>query len=204
MTCSVECGKAWRLRNHQSTAIVVPCSNCGKEVVKRASVAAKSKSGKLYCDKSCQDADSLCRKKSCIDCRAPITAYSLRCKVCAGINKSISNYMTFHDKTIGEVVNGTASKYWHLRFEPIRRWSLKIAKAKFPDGLYCLRCGYNKPIIEVAHRKGLTEFSVDTKISIVNDTSNLAPLCPNHHGELDAGLIKPDEIPSIEDIVSPG
>ncbi|NDG25698.1 MAG: HNH endonuclease [Proteobacteria bacterium] len=45
-------------------------------------------------------------------------------------------------------------------------------------------CIYDKHF-EVAHIKPISEFSKDTLITIVNDPSNLIPLCPNCHWEFD-------------------
>jgi hypothetical protein len=52
----------------------------------------------------------------------------------------------------------------------------------------CSICGYTNHI-EICHIKPVSEFSLDTKISIVNEISNLVALCPNHHWELDNGLV---------------
>lgn len=56
----------------------------------------------------------------------------------------------------------------------------------------CVICGYDKHI-EIAHIKAVSEFSNKDKISIINDISNIIPLCPNHHWEFDNNML------SIED-----
>lgn len=48
----------------------------------------------------------------------------------------------------------------------------------------CVKCGYDKHI-EVAHVKSITEFDLDTPISIINHPTNLLALCPNCHWEHD-------------------
>ena len=52
----------------------------------------------------------------------------------------------------------------------------------------CLNCNYSKHI-EVAHKKAITDFSGNTLLSVINDKSNLLPLCPNCHWEFDKGLL---------------
>lgn len=52
----------------------------------------------------------------------------------------------------------------------------------------CSQCGYSNHV-QVAHIKGINTFSRDTLISVVNNLDNLAFLCPNHHWELDHGML---------------
>ena len=53
----------------------------------------------------------------------------------------------------------------------------------------CQNCGYSKHI-EVGHIKPIHSFSEDTKISEINNISNLVCLCPNCHWEFDNHLLK--------------
>lgn len=48
----------------------------------------------------------------------------------------------------------------------------------------CKICGYTKHF-ETAHIRPVSDFPVDTHVSIINDPSNLMPLCPNCHWEHD-------------------
>ena len=50
----------------------------------------------------------------------------------------------------------------------------------------CSKCGYDKHI-EIAHIKSINDFNSDTPISVINDITNLLPLCPNCHWEFDNG-----------------
>lgn len=58
----------------------------------------------------------------------------------------------------------------------------------------CQICGYTN-IIQVCHIKGIATFPLDTKVKEINDPTNIAILCPNHHGELDRGIITANDIP---------
>ena len=58
----------------------------------------------------------------------------------------------------------------------------------------CANCGYSKHV-ELHHIKGISTFSDDTPISVINNYNNLIPLCPNCHWEADNGLL---DISSIE------
>jgi hypothetical protein len=55
----------------------------------------------------------------------------------------------------------------------------------------CFECGYERKI-DIAHIKSVSSFSLDSKISEINDIRNLLALCPNHHSEFDDGYLKID------------
>lgn len=57
------------------------------------------------------------------------------------------------------------------------------ARASFPS-CPCQKCGYDKHT-EVCHIKAISTFALDTKLSVINDRSNLLRLCPNCHWEHD-------------------
>jgi hypothetical protein len=52
----------------------------------------------------------------------------------------------------------------------------------------CKICGY-EVYLELAHIKAIASFSEEALLSEVNHFDNLAYLCPNHHKELDNGII---------------
>ena len=61
----------------------------------------------------------------------------------------------------------------------------------------CIYCGYSNHI-EVCHIKDIGSFDLATLISTVNDESNLVILCPNHHWEMDHGMILKDTIINLK------
>ena len=58
----------------------------------------------------------------------------------------------------------------------------------------CQVCGYST-FVQVCHIKAINSFPPDTLVSAINHPSNIAILCPNHHYELDRGVIDPKDIP---------
>ena len=84
----------------------------------------------------------------------------------------------------------TASK---VRFSSVRTWAQRYLKL-LGVPKKCLLCGYDK-IVEVCHLKPLSSFSEDTLMGVVNHKDNLKYLCPNHHAELDRGLLALDASP---------
>lgn len=67
-------------------------------------------------------------------------------------------------------------------FALIRTRARAVGKAQ---GFTCCSiCGYDKHF-EVSHIKAIKDFSEDTLVSVINHPSNLRPLCPNCHWEID-------------------
>lgn len=56
----------------------------------------------------------------------------------------------------------------------------------------CAICSYSKHI-EIAHIKGVSEFSDDSLVSEINDINNLVALCPNHHWEFDNNKLSEED-----------
>jgi len=52
----------------------------------------------------------------------------------------------------------------------------------------CVVCGYSN-FLEVCHLKAIADFLPTQFVHEVNSLSNLAFLCPNHHKELDRGML---------------
>ena len=60
--------------------------------------------------------------------------------------------------------------------------------------LPCQMCGYAHHT-ELCHIKPINKFLGNTTLGEVNDPSNIVVLCPNHHWELDNGVLSIEEIP---------
>lgn len=52
----------------------------------------------------------------------------------------------------------------------------------------CLVCGYSVHI-EICHREPIRNFDETTTLNVVNNLSNLVPLCRNHHWEFDNEIL---------------
>lgn len=63
----------------------------------------------------------------------------------------------------------------------------------------CLICGYDKHV-ELCHIKPISSFEEDATFELINSPSNVVGLCPNHHWELDNGLLS---ITSSRDAFAP-
>jgi predicted restriction endonuclease len=123
--------------------------------------------------KTLTDVDFLClcgdkktyRSKSCFSCLQ---------------RERITDYET---KTLKELKIDTPQS----AFVKVRQHAKRKFKA-FGMPYCCKVCGYDT-YLELAHIKGIASFPDDTLLGEVNCMSNLAYLCPNHHKELDNGII---------------
>lgn len=86
-------------------------------------------------------------------------------------------------------------------FSKRKNWqSARTAIRKLADSIFknsnkpkeCAICGYNKHI-EIAHIKGVSEFSNNDLVSQINDIDNLIALCPNHHWEFDSNQLSEED-----------
>lgn len=60
----------------------------------------------------------------------------------------------------------------------------------------CLLCGYDR-CVDVCHIKQVSKFTATDKLSAINDISNIVYLCPNHHRELDSGILSDAEVGKV-------
>lgn len=129
------------------------------------------------------------RIRSYCSCGKPISGY--KNKTCMDCHRNrFKNIIVEKNNrlTINNVLEKTA-KYRSLhRYQPIRNDAIKLMKfANITKE--CKVCGYSNHV-EVCHIKGISEFSKDSLLSEVNNLNNLIYLCPNHHWELDNGILK--------------
>lgn len=83
-----------------------------------------------------------------------------------------------------------ARKNWQSARSSIRRHADKIFK-KSNRERNCVICGYSNHV-EIAHIKSVSSFDDQALLKEINDINNLVPLCPNHHWEIDNGLLTID------------
>ncbi len=106
-----------------------------------------------------------------------------------GIEFNIEYKSPIFDMTKGELFGNR--KNWQSARTAIR----KLADIVFQNSnkpKECAICSYNKHI-EIAHIKGVSEFSDDSLVSEINDINNLVALCPNHHWEFDNNKLSEED-----------
>lgn len=159
------------------------CIHCNEEIT--------SKYGKRFCTRSC--AASYNNKEQpkrqpegkCKRCSGIIHTNRSYCETCKEQIKGTTNapkgkgweYML--ELTIGEVINRHGAK--SNRYVAIRNLANRMHRK---PGLSCEKCPYDKHV-EICHIKPIPSFPQETKLSVVNDKSNIMILCPNCHWEFD-------------------
>lgn len=79
------------------------------------------------------------------------------------------------------------NRHYSFRHTMIRELARKVYK-KCGKPQKCAVCEFQH--IEVCHIKPINEFLPETKLKEINSPDNLVGLCPNHHYELDHGILK--------------
>ena len=147
---------------------------------------------KVFCDSRCSALFTNIRIEtkaiSCNRCGCPVHLKRSKhggfcrrkfCDKCKNLRED-----RFASKTKAEVFK---NRSWTASRALISAHAKKVfAKSKLPR--ICAICGYHIHI-EICHRKAVWTFADETKISVINAITNLAPLCPNHHWEFDHGMI---------------
>jgi hypothetical protein len=150
------------------------CINCGV-LTTNAKYCSRSCSNKKLADKH------ISRYKlqgKCQKCDTDIHSTRIYCDSCRTNRKDAGDATLAESKKYG-------SNMYHVQVRMLaRRTAEKAGLLKS-----CKICGYSN-IVECCHIKPVNEFSEDTKLSVVNSLDNLIGLCPNHHKELDKGILK--------------
>lgn len=149
------------------------CLYCGKETSNPKYCSLKCSASHPRGNKSRELIDRYCKKCGRHLYRENWKSDRRLCEVCRR-----DQYDTVRD--ILYTKHHKSSAYALIRSRA-RAITLKLKKK-------CQICGYSKHV-EICHIKPIASFSIETKISIINDLSNLVLLCPNCHWEFDRGML---------------
>ena len=168
----------------------VKCVNCEKIFDKKKAQIART--GNNFCSRSCSATfnnkkfprlrmkplkRTVKKYSKCNRCGVELNYQKRRmlCSDCKDMSK---------DQTLAQVAYDKhhKSSCWAL----VRSRARGVMKDKHR---ICSNCGYDKHV-EVAHKRSISEFDLNTLISDVNNEDNLILLCPNCHWEFDHNIIK--------------
>jgi hypothetical protein len=95
------------------------------------------------------------------------------------------------DKALTYLTNPTKSELqYSIRSSPYSYIRYHARQVVAKDWIKeCYNCKYSKHV-ELAHIKGIAEFSNESRINEINEPSNLMFLCPNCHWEFDRGRLE--------------
>lgn len=79
-------------------------------------------------------------------------------------------------------------KNWQSARSTIRKHAC-LVYAENQGSMTCAFCGYTNHV-QICHKTPVSQFPNDTLVSEINRFANLIALCPNHHWELDNGILK--------------
>lgn len=160
------------------------CEKCRSEFTPKY----PSLSVQRFCSRSCaakvnnSKSKKRERTKCCKECGELILSKNTYCQTCISKGMHLGGGTFLVNRTIGEVLYEIGSN----KYGVIRCHARSVVKSR-PQ--ICHNCKYDRHV-EVCHIKDICEFSLETKIGIVNDSNNLILLCPNCHWEFDNELLK--------------
>lgn len=162
-----------------------PCLTCGAET-----------NNPKFCSRSCNVTynNTVSPKRSRKRWYCPRCDEGKRKSQAKGFDGCVSCWIELEDKRLGEM---TLEEAINLEGHPKSRYNTVRHHGRKLRNEYsmCQICSYDI-IVQVCHIRPVSSFPLDTKISEINDLSNIAFLCPNHHLELDRGFISAQDIPA--------
>lgn len=169
------------------------CKQCGNIIPVIPTLRIADIRIKKFCNVDCRKLfyKSKPKIKICTICQkqfeVPIEHRRSRVKRCGTCRE---NQIAYADKlsylTKNEIFK--TRKNWQSARTDIRRHANRVFDLSNKTK-ECAICKY-KLHVEICHIKSVSSFSKETKLSEINDISNLITLCPNHHWELDNGYLK--------------
>lgn len=153
------------------------CLHCGKETI-----------NPKFCSRSC--AASYNNKAT-----PKRTKKERTCKICGTTVSTRNMYCTKCSKERSESIDAkTLADLQYNKQHRSSAWAAVRSRARFimsKQPQVCEKCGYDKHV-EVAHKKSISSFPLDTPVSVVNSKDNLMLLCPNCHWEYDHSTTSSD------------
>lgn len=161
----------------KSSLIIKECGCCKKEFQTTIRAVEGSKSGLVFCSKSCSAkiTNSIYKKKK---------SKPTFCKLCSSptINKRKLCLNCYKHGSKGDITLEEAIYFKHHKSSA---FALVRSRARASNKIReCELCGYSKHV-EVCHKRPISDFPLNTKISEINNKDNILVLCPNCHWEFD-------------------
>lgn len=185
--CSIKCVGKFKSKYK---SINTKCTYCQISIIKKISGFKKIKNP--FCSTKCAAIynNTIYPKKplqgSCRICKVIISKSRKLCSDCFKFGKHLRNGKRPRDQSIKEL--STISGQHQNKYGQIRQLARKLL-ITFHIEKKCKICNYSN-YVECCHIKAIKNFSENTLISDVNHIKNLVWLCPNHHKELDLGILK--------------
>jgi hypothetical protein len=166
------------------------CQFCGEKIQINEKRFPSDAKRMKFCSRSCS-----AKKNNSKYPKRERDEFKTVCVVC-GKNKSYGAKKCQSCKrkqSLDRVWKCKISKYYmngasRTKYSSISKWANVYMNDFDSRDKKCQVCGYNK-IVQVAHKKPISDFSPDDLMGDVNSSSNLMWLCPNHHAEFDKGLL---------------
>lgn len=166
------------------------CTFCGQAISIPAGVKVSEIRTRRFCGHSCAARYSNQRRGRCAS-----SAADRHCKQCGKATSEGARACRACDIARRQALKATTKKaelFARRRAWPNARAAITShARAQYAASGRPRRCevwGYERHV-NVAHRKPVSAFRAEATLAEINRIGNLVALCPNHHWELDHGLL---------------
>lgn len=182
-TCSFKCFKKLQT---SSKIIITNCKTCNKEIAKHEKEISESKSGNVFCSKSCAAkynntiTKTKYTNKICINCNKLYKP--TRSKDSDNCSQLCLMEYGMKSKKLTAIIKRKGAN----RFDSIRANARLYTKYFYLPK--CALCNYDKHF-EVCHVIPIKDFIGDYSVYEINNKDNLIHLCPNCHWEFDHNKI---------------
>lgn len=173
------------------------CKQCGLKIETDPSKKVSQTKRKTFCNACCaakfNNSSQPKRKRNlskiCLVCGKPV--YDKKCSTCSRrCSGRLQKASTFKSLTKEQLFSKRGG--WQSARSSIQRDARQTYEYSGREKK-CSVCPYSNHV-EIAHIKSVSSFSDESLIGEINDLNNLIPLCPNHHWEFDAGILKLDAV----------
>ena len=174
MFCSAKCVGSFKTTQNSKK---VSCKNCNTVTIKTNAEIKKSKSGFLFCSSSCA-----------AEYNNKLIPKRIKTRTCKYCSKLLHSSTLCIDHYIERETN--INKLKTIKKKDIESSKIRSYKREWNKDLSkksCAKCGYNRHV-ELAHIKAVSEFCDETEIGVINNPSNILPLCPTCHWGCDNGF----------------
>lgn len=160
------------------------CLSCREPIQIRQNEKVSQTRIKKYCGSSCaaRRNGTLYPKRSVTKCPC------LKCGVNEAVIRSGSNPNKLCQKCLDEYRARVSLLRKDQSSHPKIRSHARAILTASGRQRSCARCGYDKHV-ECCHLMPVAEFPPETLLGVINAQDNLVWLCPNHHWEMDHGIV---------------
>lgn len=183
--CSRSCGNKARTAKNEVKYLKNPklCKQC------EGPIPYRGRHDSVFCSRACSakfnNARRAKKEYTCSNCGV-VKKQTRRTTLCRNCR-----FVVIVHEFGKQAVSDFKSTFARHKYQLVRHHAHRVASI-LRMSKRCFVCGYDKHV-ELAHKKAIYLFDVTVTLNEINAKENLVYLCPNHHWELDNGILNLSE-----------